>query len=230
MGRTPVTSRRPRSAGRSGITHLPTVNCGFVGVPEPPLQAPVGTPVPVLGWVAQVAALTEPARICWCDEQTSVAWDGRSGLLEDAALLEGRRFRCAGDLGDGDQAVVLRQELCRAFAGVMEGRTMYVLPFRDRDGERGIQITDSPGIAAALLRSVEVGDPAALGSGRWLAAVHAVGVPGDRWRAPTLPMVCQFAASRELWAIGTTTSGHLPIPLGAVSCQPSCPAPIARPA
>jgi len=112
----------------------------------------------LIAWVEQIAALTRPDRVHWCDgseaeKQTIIADLLAKGTLKaldqnkrpgcyyaasdprDVARVESRTFICSQDEGDAgptnnwSDPIEMRARLEGLFDGCMVGRTIYVVPF-----------------------------------------------------------------------------------------------------
>ena len=112
----------------------------------------------LVAWVEQIAALTKPARVHWCDgsegEKAAITadllakgtlkaldQDKRPGCYyaasdpRDVARVESRTFICSDDEADAGPTnnwadpIDMRERVDGLFDGCMAGRTMYVVPF-----------------------------------------------------------------------------------------------------
>ncbi|MFC9964466.1 phosphoenolpyruvate carboxykinase (GTP) [Nocardia ignorata] len=120
-----------------------------------PTTVPTGHPA-IQRWVAEIAELTTPERIVWCDgsrdewnrltdelveKGTFVRLTGKPNSFwcvsdpDDVARVEDRTFICSEDAADAGPTnnwvdpVDMRTEMTEHYRGAMAGRTMYVIAF-----------------------------------------------------------------------------------------------------
>ncbi len=190
-------------------------------------------------WVDEVAALTNPDTIRWCDGsedeyQSLIALMLDSGDLiklndsyencylhrsdpSDVARVEHLTFICtqqeeeSGPNNHWMEPAAAHAKMDDLYAGCMQGRTMYILPYCmgpiDSPYSRcGVEITDSPYVAANMKLMTRMGQPALERierDGTFVRGLHSIGELDPERR-----FIMHFPAELMIQSFGSGYGGN----------------------
>jgi phosphoenolpyruvate carboxykinase (GTP) len=195
---------------------------------------------PAERWVDEVARQTRPDRVVWCDGSDAENERLVSGMLADGTLLAldpvqapgctlhrshptdvartehltfiaSARAQDAGPTNNWMSPEDARRKVGPLFEGVMQGRTMYVVPYvmgplGSPFSKVGIEVTDSPYVVANMRLMTRMGRAAVeqlAGGAEFVPGLHST---GDL--SPDRRFIVHFPEDRLIWSVGSGYGGN----------------------
>jgi phosphoenolpyruvate carboxykinase (GTP) len=198
-------------------------------------------------WIDETASLCRPAHVHLCDgsdaeyQRIAAAMVAQGTLIplkrpgsfwchshpDDVARVEENTFICskrkedAGPTNNWVDPGEMHQRLRKLFAGCMQGRTMYVIPYcmgplGSGHAKIGFEITDSPYVVLNMKLMTHMGKSVLPHlKGDFVPGVHSVGVPlqpGQKdlpWPCnPAQRHIVHFPEERSIWSFGSGYGGN----------------------
>ena len=195
---------------------------------------------PAERWVDEVARTTRPSRVVWCDGSQAENDSLVEGMLASGTLLRldprqapgctlhrshpsdvartehltfisSRKQEDAGPTNNWMAPDEARRRVGPLFEGVMQGRTMYVVPYvmgppGSPFSKVGIEVTDSPYVVANMRMMTRMGRVALdqlAGGEEFVPGLHST---GDL--SPDRRYIVHYPEERLIWSVGSGYGGN----------------------